>query len=98
VNKSLVGETFVVVIDEIGEITFHRDVMFKTIQYYDNKETAERVLAAVLELLEVATAVLPTCAADALIMKAMEMILAQFKPLRDRLAEQAEFTQSVQQG
>jgi hypothetical protein len=86
------------VIDEIGEITFSHDVMEKSITVYDNKETAERVLTCLIELLDVVHHVLPTCAADFEVMKAMESIQKDFKPLRDRLSEQHDFNVSARSG
>lgn len=97
-RKSLIGDVYVVVIDEIGEITFSHDVMEKRFEVYDNKETADRVLASLIELLDVVHHVLPTSAADFKLMQAMELIQGQFGPLRDRLVEQNEFTDSARQG
>jgi hypothetical protein len=97
-QKHMVGNTFVVVIDEIGEVTFQRDVLFKHTTVVDRKETAARCMAAVVELLDVAQEFVGISAGSFEVLKARELLLRDFEKLVNRLAEQAEFNDSAQQG
>lgn len=97
-RKNMVGDVVVVVIDEIGEVTFMRDPMQPHIVEISKKETTERALAAVAELLDIAATVLPTSPAQFEVLKAKEFLLKDFKFLLDRLTEQVEFSSSVQSG
>lgn len=91
----MIGDTTVVVIDEIGEVTFCRQVLFNTVEPCSDRETAERTMAAIIELLEVAGRVIPVSAAGFEISKAIEQALRDFKPLTDRLTEQFEFSRTA---
>lgn len=97
-RKNMIGEVVAVVIDEIGEVTFLRDPMFPGVVEIKSKETAERALAAVVELLDICASVLPTSPAQFDVLKAKEYLLKDFKWLLDRLTEQVEFTDGVRKG
>lgn len=97
-RKEMLGDTVVVVIDEIGEVTFSHEVLQAGVGHISKHETVERALAAVVELIEVAQLFLPTCAAQFELLKAKELVLRDFERLRDRLTEQAEFSQSALKG
>lgn len=97
-RKTMIGDVIVVVIDEIGEVTFARDPMQPHIVEISKKETTERALAAAVELLDVVATVLPTSPAQFEVLKAKEFLLKDFKFLLDRLTEQVEFSASVQSG
>ena len=97
-RKEMIGDTFIVVIDEIGEVTFSHQVLQAGVSDISKNETTERALAAVVELIEVAELFLGVCAASFELRKAKELLLRDFAGLRDRIAEQSEFSQSVQQG
>ena len=97
-RKNMVGEVVVVVIDEIGEVTFSRDPMFPAVVHIKKKETVERALQAVVELLDVVATVLPTSPAQFEVLKAQEFLLRDFPKLLDRLTEQVEFYESAQSG
>jgi hypothetical protein len=97
-RKNMVGEVIAVVIDEIGEVTFLRDPMFPAVVEIKDKETTERALAAVVELLDICATVLPTSPAQFEVLKAKELLLKDFKWLLERLTEQVEFTDCIRSG
>lgn len=96
-SKNMVGDTFVVVIDEIGEVTFQHDILPARVMHISEHETAERALAAVLELIDVCHSIVGISATGFHLLKAQEQLLVDYKKHLDRLAEQTEFTRSVQQ-
>jgi hypothetical protein len=97
-RKNMIGDVVVVVIDEIGEVTFLRDPMQPHIVEISKKETTERALAAVVEVLDIAATVLPVSPAQFEVLKAKEYLLKDFRWLLDRLTEQVEFSDSVRKG
>jgi len=97
-RKNMIGEVILVVIDEIGEVTFLRDPMFPSVVEIKDKETTERALAAVVEILDIAATVVPTSPAQFKVLEAREFLLRDFKFLLERLTEQVEFTRGVQSG
>lgn len=97
-RKNMVGEVILVVIDEIGEVTFLRDPMFPAVVEIKDKETTERALAAVVELLDIAATVLPVSPAQFKVLEAREFLLRDFRFLWERLTEQVEFSRGVQPG
>jgi hypothetical protein len=97
-NKNMVGDTFVVVVDEIGEVTFQHDILPARVLNISKNETAERVLAAILELIDVCHCVLGVSATGFHLQKAQEQLLRDYPKHLDRLIEQDEFTQSARPG
>jgi len=97
-KTQMVGDTFVVVVDEIGEVTFRHDILPARVMHISEHETAERALAAVLELLDVCATVVGVGATGFHIQKATEQLLKDYKPIHDRLVEQTEFYRSARQG
>lgn len=97
-RKQMLGDTYVVVVDEIGEVTFSHEVLSAGVAHISEHETVERAMAAVVELIEVAELFLGVCAASFELRKAKELLLRDFDRLLDRLVEQSEFSHSVQQG
>lgn len=96
-KKQLVGDTFVVVIDDIGEVTFQHDILPARVMHISEHETAERAMAAVLELLDVCSQVVGISAAGFEIQKAIELVSRDFAFHVNRLAEQTEFNRSARQ-
>lgn len=97
-RKQMVGDTFVVVIDDIGEVTFQHDILPARVLHISEHETAERAIAAVLELLDVCGQVVGVSAAGFEIQKAIELVSRDFKFHVDRLVEQDDFNRSARQG
>lgn len=97
-RKQMVGDTFVVVIDDIGEVTFQHDILPARVLHLSEHETAERAIAAVLELLDVCSQVVGVSAAGFEIQRAIELVSRDFKFHVDRLAEQDDFNRSARQG
>ena len=93
----MVGDTFVVVVDEIGEVTFQHDILPARVMHISAHETAERAVAAVLELLDVCSGVLGVSAAGFEIHKAYELVYRDFAHHVKRLSEQAEFDRSARE-
>lgn len=96
--KQMVGDTTVVVIDEIGEVTFCHDIMKDSILPCSDLETLERTLAAVVVMLVVAERIVGVSIAGAKIQSAKESLLANSDWHIDRLAERVEFSKHVRQG
>lgn len=94
-NKRMVGEVIVVVIDEIGECTFARDPMFPEVIDMSKKETAARAFAAVVEMLELCSTLVPTSRAQSYIQSALELTLANYQFLLERFVDQVEFSDSI---
>lgn len=94
-RKQMIGDTYVVVIDEIGEVTFQHDILPARVLHISEHETAERAMAAVLELLDVCGQVVGTSAVGFEIQKAMELLSRDFEKHVDRLIEQTEFQKSA---
>jgi hypothetical protein len=97
-RKHMIGDTVVVVIDEIGEVTFCHECLFDRVGVCSDMETAERTMAAIVELLVTVGKVLPVSAAGFEVEKALELLLRDFEPLTNRLSEQFEFSQSARKG
>jgi hypothetical protein len=97
-RKNMIGDTFVVVIDEVCEVTFSHEVLQAGVAHISEHETVERALAAVVELIEVAELFLGVCAASFELHKAKDLLLRDFDGLRRRLVEQSEFSRSARQG
>lgn len=97
-RKNMIGEVIAVVIDEIGEVTFLRDPMFPAIVEIKDKETTERALAAVVEMLDICSVVCPVSPAQFKMLEAKEFLLRDFKFLLERLTEQVEFFRDVRSG
>jgi len=95
VKKRMIGDVVVVVIDNIGEVTFSRDPMFPGEVSIGKKETVERAFAAVVELVDLCGTIVPTSAAGFELQKALELLLRDFGFLAERLADQVEFSDSV---
>lgn len=94
-RKLMVGDVVVVVIDEIGEVTFCDHVMNDLVGVCSDLETAERTMQAVSEMMYIAWRILPACPAGYHLLKAWEAVQADFKPLCDRLSEQYEFSRTA---
>lgn len=94
-QKQMIGDVVVVVIDEIGEVTFLASRELPGIVGISKKETLTRVLAAIGECLHVVASALPVSAAQFEALKAHELLMQQFGPILERLTEQAEFTDSL---
>lgn len=95
-RKNMIGDVYVVVIDEIGEVSFLHDPMQPHIVEISKKETTERALAAVVEILDVAAQVIPVSAAQFKCLEAKEFLLRDFAFLLERLTEQVEFNDLAQ--
>lgn len=86
-RKEMVGDVVIVVIDEIGELTFevsHGPVDLVTVK--DN-ETKERVVSALCEMLDCVWRSLPTCAAGFEAAKALDLLSRDFSRIVDRIAD-----------
>jgi len=94
-KERMIGDIFVVVIDDIGEVTFARDAMFPSVVEMSKKESASRCFAAVIELLEVCSTLVPVSAAQFAILQATELLLANRAFLQERFIEQVEFNDSL---
>jgi len=97
-RKNMVGDVVVVVIDEIGEVTFMHDPMQPHIVEISKKESLERALAAAVECLDVVATLIPTSPAQFKVLEGKEFLLRDFRFLLERLTEQVEFSQGVQPG
>jgi len=97
-QKQMRGDTFIVVIDEIGEVTFQHDILPARVQHISEHETAERAMAAVLELIEVAENVVGVGRVGQLLTGAKELLLVNFEFHVNRLIEQSEFSDSARRG
>ena len=97
-KKNMVGDTFVVVIDEIGEVTFQHEILPARIGHVSEHETAERAIAAVIELIEVAENIVGVSQVGAKLTSAKELLLVNFEFHVNRLIEQTEFNASVRKG
>ncbi len=97
-KKSMVGDTFVVVIDEVGEVTFQHDILPPCVAHISEHKTAERAVAAVLELIEVAEQIVGTGRVGQLLHGAKELLLVNFEFHVNRLIEQSEFQGSARKG
>lgn len=95
--KRMIGDVIVVVIDEIGEVTFSRDPMFPGDVTLSKKETVARAFAAVVELVDLCSTVVPVSSAQFELLKALELLLRDQDFLTERLSEQIEFTRSVEE-
>lgn len=94
-NKRMIGDIFVVVIDEIGEVTFARDAMFPGVVEMSKKESTTRCFAAVAELLELCSTLVPVSKANFHILSALELLLSEWTFLQERFIEQVEFNDSL---
>jgi len=90
-NKRMIGDIFVVVIDEIGEVTFARDPMFPHVVEMSKKESTSRCFDAVIELLDMLSTLVPVSKAQFCILQAFELLLAERVFLQERFIEQVEF-------
>lgn len=97
-KKQMIGDTYVVVIDEIGEVTFMHEVLPDTVQHASEHETAERAMAAVVELIEVAERICGVGQVGAKLTGAKELLLVNFEFHVNRLIEQSEFSDSARRG
>jgi len=97
VSKRMIGEIIVVVIDEIGEVTFSRDPMFPQAINISRKETVARAFSALIELVDLCSTFVPVSAPQFELMKALELLLRDQDFLTERLVEQVEFYESVDQ-
>jgi len=95
VHKRMIGDVVVVVIDEIGETAFFRDPMIRGTVEISKKETAERAFAAVVELVDLCSTLVPTSAAQSKLQSALELTLANYDFLLERFTEQLEFNESL---
>jgi len=95
VDKRMVGDIFVVVVDEIGEVTFARSPMFPDNVELSKKETLDRVFCALIELLDLCSTLVPTSRAQSYIQSALELTLANYDHLKERFTEQVEFIDSL---
>jgi len=94
-KERMIGDVYVVVIDEIGEVTFARDAMFPGVVEMSKKESASRCFAAIFELLEVCSTLVPVSSAQFSIIQATELLLANRAFLQERFIEQVEFNDSL---
>lgn len=94
-NKRMIGDIFVVVIDEIGEVTFARDPMFPHVIEMSKKEATSRCFDAVIELLDMLSTLVPVSKAQFCILQAFELLLAERVFLQERFTEQVEFNDSL---
>lgn len=94
-NKHMIGDIFVVVIDEIGEVTFARAPMFPHNVEIGKKESAARCFAALVELLSLCSTLVPVSKTQFNILKATESMLAEWTFLLERFTEQVEFSDSL---
>jgi len=94
-NKRMIGDVFIVVIDEIGEVTFARDPMHPHIVELSKKESVERCFAAVIELIDVCSTLVPTSKSQFYLQSALELLLASRDFLQERFTEQVEFSDSL---
>lgn len=97
-KKHMIGDTFVVVVDEIGEVTFEHIVLQDAVDHISENETAERAVAAVVELIEVAERVVGVSQVGAKLTSAKELLLVNFEFHVNRLIEQSEFSSSARKG
>lgn len=96
-SKRMVGDVVVVVIDEIGECTFSRDPMFPLEVHMGKRETVARAFAAVIELLDLCSTIVPTSTAHSHIQSGLELVLANYDFLLERFMEQVEFSDSLRE-
>lgn len=94
-KKHMVGDVVVVVIDEIGEVTFFRDPLQPHIVEIGKKESVERAYLACVELVDFAAQIIPVSPAQYELLKALEYLQKDQKWLVDRLSEQVEFSDAV---
>ena len=94
-NRRMIGEVITVVIDEIGECTFTRDPMFPQVIDMSKKETAARAFAAVVELIDLCSTLVPTSRAQSYLQSALELTLANYDFLLERFVDQVEFSDSI---
>lgn len=94
-GKRMIGDVVVVVIDEIGEVTFTRDPMYPQVINMTKKETTERAFAAVIELIDLCSTLVPTSKAQSYLQGALELVLASHDFLLERFTDQVEFSNSV---
>lgn len=97
-NKSMVGDVVMTVIDEIGEVTFFRDPMYKDTVEIGKKETAARAIAAVVEAIEICELVVGVSRVGAKLTSAKELLLVNFEFHVNLLIEQTDFNSSVRKG
>jgi len=95
VNERMIGDIFVVVVDEIGEVTFAHDVMFPGVVEMSKKETTARCFAAVIELISLASTLVPVSDSQFKLQQALELLLAHRAFLEERFTEQVEFQDSL---
>lgn len=95
VSKRMIGDVVIVVIDEIGEVTFSRDPMFPLAINISRKETVERGYAAIIELVDLCSTFVPVSAAQFKLMQALELLLRDRAALQERLTDQIEFYESI---
>jgi len=95
VSKRMIGDIVVVVIDEIGEVTFTRDPMFPLEITVGKKETLERAFAAIIELVDLCSTFVPVSAPQFELLKALELLLRDRSFLTERLVDQIEFSDSI---
>lgn len=91
----MVGDVVLVVIDEIGEVTFFHDPLQPDTVEIGKKETIVRAVAAIVEVLDTVAQLLPTSKSQFYVQGALELVLANFGWFVDRLTEQTEFNSSV---
>jgi hypothetical protein len=91
-NKRMIGEIVVVVIDEIGEVTFARDPMYPLMIAVGRKETLERAFTAMIELVDLCSTFVPVSAAQFALRNALELLLRDQAFLTERLMDQVEFS------
>lgn len=93
--KRMIGDVVVVVIDEIGEVTFTRDPMFPQVIDISKKETAARAFAALVELVELCSTLVPTSRSQSYFQSGLELLLANHNFLLERFVDQVEFSDSI---
>jgi hypothetical protein len=93
----MIGDVFIVVVDEIGEVTFARDPMIPHVVEMYKKETVTRCFAAIIELVDVCSTLVPVSAAQFELQKAFELLLRDQDFLTERLFEEVEFSDSVEE-
>jgi hypothetical protein len=91
----MIGDIFVVVVDEIGEVTFARSPMWPQTVELSKKETTGRCFDAVVELLDLCSTLVPVSKTQFLIMQAMESLLTERGFLLERFIEQVLFNDSL---
>jgi len=94
-NGRMIGDIYVVVIDQVGEVTFARSPMWPETVELSKKEASSRCFAAVIELLDLCSTLVPVSRTQFLIMQALEALLTERGFLLERFIEQVEFNDSL---